>query len=58
MIPGNIFSCDNLCIGAEFWEGDVTKQKISEEKRLCTEWGPGIQRMKALVRNSIGKAIR
>ena len=31
--------------------------KISEEKRLFTEWGPGIQCMKALVRNSTGKAI-
>ena len=32
--------------------------EISEEKRLFTEWGPGIQWMKASVRNSTGKAIQ
>ena len=80
-----------LYLGAEFRDGDATKQKsvknsafslnegkafsewrlwqgipqgrqfteaeISEEKRLFTEWGQGIQWMKALVGNSTGKAI-
>ena len=32
--------------------------EISEEKHLFTEWGPGIQCMKALARNSTGKAIQ
>ena len=31
--------------------------ETSEEKRLFTEWGPSIQRMKASVRNSTEKAI-
>ena len=32
--------------------------EINEEKRLFTEWGPGIRWMKALLRNSTAKAIQ
>ena len=40
------------------WGRGCDEAEISEEKRLFTEWGPGIQWMKALVRNSTGKAIQ
>ena len=45
-----------------FWNGvwgrGCDEAEISEEKRLFIEWGQGIQWMKALVRNSTGKAIQ
>ena len=44
------------------WNGDwgrgCDEAEISEEKRLFTEWGQGIQWMKAWVSNSTGKAIQ
>ena len=30
-------------IGAEFWEGDATKQKSVKRSAFSLEWGPGIQ---------------
>ena len=38
-------------------EGDATKQNSVKNSAFFTEWGPGIQWMKALVRNSTGQAI-
>ena len=43
---------------AEFGEGGCVEAEISKEKHLFSEWGQGIQWMKALVRNSTGKAIQ
>ena len=46
----------------EYWNGVLgrgcNEEEISEEQRLFTEWGQGIQWMKALVSYSTGKAIQ
>ena len=40
------------------WGRGCDEAEISEEKRLCTEWGQGIQWMRALLRISTGKVIQ
>ena len=45
-------------VGAEFGEGTATKQKSVKRSAFFTEWGRGIQWVKASVRKYTGKAIQ
>ena len=63
-MTGGLRNGDLLISNSEdpYWNGVLGRgcdeAEISEEQRLLTEWGQGIQWMKALVRNSTGKAIQ
>ena len=54
----NSYVIDFVEVWNGVWGTGCDEAEISEEKRLFTEWGEGIQWMKALVRNATGKAIQ